>query len=1043
MNKQIYRQFKNPSNQYRGKLFSMWNDDVDKDELRRQIRMAKERGFGGFQMFVGVGQNTPYLSDEWFDIIQACCDEAAKNDIEFWLSDEDRWPSGAAGGIVTKDPRFRQKRLQLDIIAPEQFDWTDDILCAFTAKIEGKNASEVERILPGRNTSSTSDGKSVLVFRVVEVAKSTQFNGQTYLDTLSYDAVKKYIEVTHERYKRRLGHLFGNVIKGIFTDEPYHESTCEPLGFWHFTKSDSRNSVQIPWTPALPDVFLQRYGYDILEKLPAVIFDIDGQEINQVRHHYHDCKAFLFVDAYARQIGQWCGENGLLYTGHILHETPLSSQASTVSCAMRFYEYMQAPGIDCLTDRHTTTKYRAEYDTPKQCASVLNQCGKEQMLSELYGCTGWDFSFEGNKYVGDWQAALGVNLRSVMSWYSMAGKAKRDYPASISYQSPWWEKYNDVEDYFARVNVLMTQGSAVRRLLVIHPIESMWQMIKRNWRDSEEYKKLDTQLMDLSEWLLESQIDFDYGDEEMLSRMASVRQENGKPQFVVGQAGYDAVLFPPMLTVRATTLALAKQFTEAGGKVVFSGDVPEYVDAKPATAAIELAKQTAKIKFDQAKIIEAVEPARKISISVPDGNSPRAILYMLREDEQHNRYLFLCNTDRKNKYQNINIKIKYACEVPEEWDAVTGQIYQADFERDGDDIIIKTSFAPSGSRLFLLPEKASGKFPPRPKFTTTGKEKLDDAWQYSLAEPNVVVLDTPRYKINDSQWNVPEEILRIDHKVRDTLKVPQRDVVSVQPWAREEKPSSKSCHVELTFDFDVAKVPDSPISLAIEQPERFTVKLNGSLINTDEQSGWWTDKVIRCIPLESSMLKEGSNSLSLAIDYTESDGLEMVFLLGDFGVELVDNKPTITELPAKLRIGNWVEQSLPFYSGSVRYETFISKKPPENTRIFLELPEFAGTCACICVNDKPIKTLAWPPYEVDITDALTDGPNKLAIEVFSHRRNSFGPLHIVGDGPKPGWTGRGEFATQGEYWQDEYHLVPCGLLKTPKLSYRTLRSRGK
>ena len=1039
MDEHIYKQFKSPSNQYRGSLFSFWNGDVKEDELREQIRVAKQMGFAGFQMFVATGQKTTYLSDEWFDIIAACCDEAKKNDMDFWLSDEDRWPSGAAGGIVTKDPRFRQKRLQLDIVTPAQFDWTDDILCAFTAKIQGKDAWQVERIKPPQNIDCKSDA-NVLVFRVVAVAQSKQFNGQTYLDTLSYDAVKKYIEVTHEQYKKRFGSLFGKVIKGIFMDEAYHESTCEPLSFWHPIKTDRPNLVHLPWTPSLPDVFLKRYGYDILEKLPAVIFDIDGQQINQVRQHYHDCKAFLLADAYGRQIGQWCGENGLPYTGHLLHETPLSFQVSYVGSTMRFYEHMQIPGIDCLTDRHTVTNYRPEYDTAKQCASILNQCGQKQMFSELYGCTGWDFSFEGHKVVGDWQAALGVNLRSVMSWYTMAGEAKRDYPASTAYQSPWWKKYSEVEDYFARVNALMTQGSPVRRLLVIHPLESMFQLVKRDWRESDEFKKLDTKTMDLSEWLLESQIDFDYGDEDVISRMASVRKENGKVEFVVGKAAYDMILFPPLLTMRQTTLSIVKEFADAGGNVVFSGPAPEYVDAEPSKAVIDFAEQTTKVKFEQTEIIKAVDSTREISITDPDGNSPRAILYMLREDEQRNRYLFLCNTDRKNEYRDIKVKIKNAVETPQEWDPATANIYSADFEDDGSDLTINTSFAPSGSRLFVLPSKPSEKLSKRPKLTTVKKKNLDGLWNYSLSEPNVVVLDTPKYKINNSDWYDPLEVLRIDHKVRDAIGIPYREIVAAQPWTQKEKSQSKSCRVEMLFSFDIAKIPDSPISLAIEKSERFTVELNGSPVNMDAPSEWWTDRVIRRLPLEMSKFKKGTNTISLAIDYTETDGIEMIFLLGDFGVELVDNKPTITDLPAKLSVGNWVKQSLPFYSGSVCYETSITKDTSDNTRLFLELPDFAGTCACISVNNKAIKTIGWLPYEVDITDALNEGSNNLVIDIFSHRRNSFGPLHIVGDGPRPGWTGRGEFMTEGEFWQDEYSLVPCGLLKTPILSYRTKKN---
>ena len=97
------------------------------------------------------------------------------------------------------------------------------------------------------------------------------------------------------------------------------------------------------------------------------------------------------------------------------------------------------------------------------------------MLSELYGVTDWDFDFRGHKLNGDWQAALGVTVRVPhLSWVSMAGEAKRDYPASINYQSPWYKKYSCVEDHFARVNTAMTRGVPIVKVGVIHPVESFW-----------------------------------------------------------------------------------------------------------------------------------------------------------------------------------------------------------------------------------------------------------------------------------------------------------------------------------------------------------------------------------------------------------------------------------------------------------------------------------------------------------------------------------------------------------------------------------------
>ena len=56
----------------------------------------------------------------------------------------------------------------------------------------------------------------------------------------------------------------------------------------------------------------------------------------------------------------------------------------------------------------------------------------------------------------------------------MAGEAKRDYPACIGYQSPWYEEYKIVENHFSRVNLALTRGQPVTRVGVIHPIESFW-----------------------------------------------------------------------------------------------------------------------------------------------------------------------------------------------------------------------------------------------------------------------------------------------------------------------------------------------------------------------------------------------------------------------------------------------------------------------------------------------------------------------------------------------------------------------------------------
>ena len=103
--------FRSPTSKYRAAPFWAWNGDLHEDELRRQIGWLQEMGFGGFHMHCRTGLVTPYLSDDFFRLIKTCVEEAKDKKMLAWLYDEDRWPSGAAGGIVTKDKTKRARHL--------------------------------------------------------------------------------------------------------------------------------------------------------------------------------------------------------------------------------------------------------------------------------------------------------------------------------------------------------------------------------------------------------------------------------------------------------------------------------------------------------------------------------------------------------------------------------------------------------------------------------------------------------------------------------------------------------------------------------------------------------------------------------------------------------------------------------------------------------------------------------------------------------------------------------------------------------------------
>ncbi len=1040
--------FRNPDARFRGKPLWSWNGRLEPDALRQQIRRMHRMGLGGFFMHSRVGLATPYLSEEWFAAVRASVEEARRLGMEAWLYDEDRWPSGAAGGLVTRRAEYRMRSLEVETIeSPRGFRWTPDTLAVFTAHVEDRvRLRGVRRVERGRRPTP-ADGEAILRFRVAAQAPSPWYNGQTYLDTMNPEAVRAFLRVTHEAYARRFGKDFGGVIPGIFTDEPNYGRTLQE------NLSDTVVKVRgTPWTPRLPAVFRRRYGYDLLPHLPELVFDVEGITESRARFDYHDCIAFLFTDAFSRQCGEWCQRHGLLFTGHCLEEAGLALQTNVTGSCMRFYEHMQAPGMDILTER------RREFITAKQVSSAARQFGRKWRLTETYGCTGWDFPFAGHKAVGDWQAALGINLRCQhLYWYTMLGEAKRDYPASIGHQSPWWEAYTVVEDYFARLHAVITRGVEVRDLLVIHPVESVWLRVRTGWRSDPDVQALDRDFLSVSDRLLEAHLDYDYGDEDLLTRHARVTRRGNTVELRVGRAAYRAVVVPSQLTLRRSTLRLLRDFRARGGLVVFAGRIAHCLDAVPSDAVERFAAEGPRVSADGPDLAAAVAPAvRRVSIADPDGTEIAPALYLLREDAER-QYLFVCNTgecfsadawqsparNRRLAFPDVRIRAFEGCAgAPMELDPTTGAVYAAEAARDGAGWNLRTDLPPLGSRLFVADRKAAARGPrpaPRPAWSESRRATIPGApWTIRRSEPNALILDRCSLKIGDGDVEPTGDVLAADRRIRERLGLPPRGGRMRQPWAQAAAKSPRKLPVELRFVFRADARPAGPLALALEQPQAFRITLNGRPVDTDAATGWWTDESLRTLPLNPMALRLGDNTVVLQLDFDERfSGLEALYLLGEFGVRAEGTEVALTALPAALSLGDWCAQGFPFYGGHLTYVRTVRIDAAPDERVFVRLPEYRGVAARIWVDGVAAGILAWEPNEVEITDAARrseGGEIELGIEILGHRRNSHGPLHFAERWPA--WTGPGQFQPSPQDWVDAYQQVPCGLMAAPELLYR-------
>lgn len=989
-------------NKYRGLPFWCWNGKLDKDEVIRQVHILKEMGFGGFFMHSRTGLATEYLGEDWFDLIRTATEEAEKLGMTAWLYDEDRWPSGTAGGEVTKKLEYQFKYIsEYDGTAvPEEGVYIAAELGRFAIKFNENN--ELCDYYPVKEGEQPKAGYVVKKYLVEHMRTQEFYNGYTYLDTLNREAVEEYLRCTHERYKQKCGDLFGKTLLGVFTDEPHRGALLNGFG-----TMNKNNMNMLPYSYSLFEKYRAVSGMDLSAKLPELYYKRADSKVNRTMYYYIETMQQLFLECWAIPYHEWCKKNKLIATGHILHEDSLAIQTIFQGSVQRYYEHMDYPGVDILTEGNRA------YWVAKQVQSVARQMGQEFALSELYGCTGWQFNFRSHRDVGAWQTLLGINLRCHhLSWYTMEGEAKRDYPASIFYQSGWYRDYPYVENYFTRLNEIVSKGEPLCETLVLNPVESMWLYPRKGWLKNlfelkiEEGVRLEDAYIKLFKILTTGQVDFDYGDEDILARNYRIVQEDGKAKLIVGRSKYTVVVVSGMDTVRSSTVRMLEEFAAAGGDVMFAGDLPAYIDAKEGEMPASLLAKSARVALERGEILSYLSKQRFFEI-----NSAEIITTVRKEGDTY--YLVCLNEDRENAKEGLTLRLNVPLNIEEirlERDEEYGAAQNcAEFP---------VRFEPGECRVFRV--FAKGSVLPAKRVENAKEEvRLNGPFAYTLSERNVLPLDLATWSLDGKEHEKPQEILRIDREIRHTLGLPLRGGEMIQPWYREKYGISKTeigeHAVALTYRFGVDVLPAKDMSFVLEQSERFSVEVNGKILDK-KITGHWIDPCFDELVLPAAYLKKGENVVRLTAKYEDSLNLECAYILGEFGVSLRGSAATICKLPETLALGDVTGQGLPFYSGSISYHTGIRGR-----RVSVALGDCYGAVSK-AEGDSHTEYIAFAPYE----SAVFDCRGELKIVVSLTRRNTFGPLHLTSV-LSPSY-GPETFLTSGADYTDSYCLIPQGIL---------------
>lgn len=951
------------------------------------------------------GMATNYLSDDFFELVKTCVDKAKKEDMLAYLYDEDRWPSGSAGGLLTKNKKYRQRYL---LITKKTEKSCGDIKTAYETGETYRIASfkitlNADGTLKNYEKTDESTDSLNVYFKTAE--DCPWYNNQAYSDTLNGDATDEFIKLTYETYKNAVGDEFDKTVPSIFTDEPQY-AAVKGLGF-----AEDNSDIILPWTWDFADTFKQVYDEDINDKIPEIIWDLPNGEPNYTRYCYIDHISERFASGFADKCGKWCEENGIYFTGHVMEEPTLTSQTCAVGEAMRSYRSFGIPGIDMLCDF-------VEFSTAKQAQSAAHQYGRDGVMSELYGVTSWQFDFRGHKFQGDWQAALGITLRVPhLSWVSMKGSAKRDYPASINYQSPWYKKYSYVEDHFARVNTALTRGKPIVNVGVIHPIETYWLHYGPSENTYDTRMQLENNFSNVINWLLLGQIDFDFICESLLKDQFG-GTDGG---FNVGKMKYDAIVVPGCETLRASTLNALSEFEKAGGKVIFMGNAPKLTNAKKSDDGKKLYDKCTNIGFSKTELLAALNDERCIDIINSDGKRADNLIYTMREDTD-GKWLFIAHAVKsENKditpSQNIRLTVKGRF-TPMLYNTLNGEITNTEFTLHGDSTVMNFELYDNDSILLKLLPETEEKF-----VCDVRNEELISEYsirnkvKYSREEENVYVLDMAEYSIDGGAFEPLEEMLRIDTKVRKQLDLVCADGQHAQPWVMpEENPEH---FVTLRFGIESDTEAEN-IFLALEEGEN--IIFNGVHIEK-KICGYYVDEAIFRIPLPP--LKKGLNTLEVTVPVSDRLSLENMFILGDFNVDVTGCKAIITQKTDEIAFGSIVGQGLDFYGGNVTYETEVYT---ESGCLEIEASSYRGSLIGVEVDGKYVGNIAYAPYRLCVGH-VDSGTHTVKFTLYGNRSNTFAALHIT-DTSYP-WYSSAAWYTKDQLWAYEYKLVETGILKSP------------
>jgi hypothetical protein len=541
---ELRHNFASPPVEYGITVWWWWNGPMTQEQIRRDLLDLKEHGARSVMLWAYVGLEVEYLSPEWFRRVRFAVNEAKRLNLRVWLMDEGSYPSGFAGGLISKrDPDLRMRALRLGAAtAPDALP--PNLWAIFAKTAEGSWRHIADRFSAKGDVVPVMWEFRTNPTRYVHAPGFSKDAKYSFIDPLNPAATRRFLAYTHEEYEKYIGDEFGKTVLGFMGDEP--------------------SVAGMPWTPALIQEFRRRKGYDLMPHLIRLVQPAVDEESRRVLADYRDVWTDLYHENFFRVQSEWCAKRGLEYIVHLCGEEDLKTMVQLNGDYFKCNRSVQVPGVDAIWRQVWPGKVQ---DYPKLASSAAHVYGKPRAFTESYGVYGSGISIEQAKWVLDYQYVRGINQFQAMGFSSSNEGFKRIFSPPNWNAEPQWKHFRELADYASRLSYVLSVGRPVISTAVYYPTFS-------GWMDQYESEK-DT--LAIARTLLEAQRDFDFVDDHAL---AEVLLREGR--FLTNRSGqmYSAVVLASSSVISAAALQRLRAFANAGGTVVVAGAKPSVIVGK-------------------------------------------------------------------------------------------------------------------------------------------------------------------------------------------------------------------------------------------------------------------------------------------------------------------------------------------------------------------------------------------------------------------------------------------------------------------------------